>query len=100
MKNAFVFVGVAVLLATGALFWQKELNPDTCQAYCMSNESCMRMLDSEGIAPYGSTRNDKALCNGICSTLATQARQAQKHARELGVPAGSMDFSNACIPQK
>lgn len=99
MKNMMIVVGVSGLVVVAALYWQKELNPETCEAYCMTNESCMRALDSSGIAPYGSTSNDKGLCNGICTTLVTQTRQAKKHAKQFGMDPGGMDFSHACIPE-
>ena len=101
MKNSLIFISVIGLMLTAVLSWQKSGgDPDSCQGRCMSNESCMRMLDAEGITPYGSTREDSGLCNGICSTLRSQAKQFKQHAKQFGLPEGEMDYSNACMPVK
>jgi len=89
-------MGLAAVMGAAALFWKRELDPGSCESRCVADEACMRALDADGIAPFGSTRGDRGLCNGICSVLRSQGRQAARTARELGVPAGP--FDHPCLP--
>jgi len=55
-----------------------------CESRCMDDDACMRALEADGIAPYGETRGDRGLCNGICSALRTSERSAKRRWKELG----------------
>jgi hypothetical protein len=99
MKNSLIFISVIGLLLAATLYWEKEGNPETCRAYCMSNEVCMQALQDGDIAPYGSTRNNEGMCNGICSTLRKQTRQAQKNITELGMEDENLDLAHPCLPE-
>lgn len=89
-------MGLAGLMAAAALYWKRELDPASCESRCVANEACMRALDADGITPFGSTRGDRGLCNGICAALRSQARQSGRTARELGFPVGP--FDHPCLP--
>lgn len=70
---------------------------DTCTRRCMHDEACMHSIAADGISPFGSTRGDNALCNGICSSLRTIERDAVKTRKDMGLP--DAPTTHACMPQ-
>jgi hypothetical protein len=66
-----------------------------CVGLCTSDAACMRALAQEGIAPEGSTKDDRGLCNGICSTLRTMRKQETKQAAAYGLKS---EWNHPCLP--
>ncbi len=89
----WALIAVMALGAAGMLYWHRQGDPNRCEARCMSDEPCMRGLDAEDIAPFGMTRGDQGLCNGICSALRASRRDARR-AEEMG-----FSMRHPCLPE-
>jgi hypothetical protein len=68
VRNHAAAAGAIIFsLLLGVLAASCGPDKNSCNYRCQHDEACWKAMEYEGITPFGSTRNDPALCNGICS---------------------------------